>query len=247
MSQPVISIVTVCFNAAKHIEETIRSVIDQTYPAIEYIVIDGGSKDDTLAIVGKYAGHVSKLVSEPDKGLYDAMNKGLALATGEYVLFLNADDVLNASDTLQKAMDGCPGADALYGEAMFVTEDGTPLGFRSGITPHKTPERLNWKSLRYGMTVSHQAFLIRRTLAPEYDLRYPVCADIDWMIRGLKACNKVCNTRQVICRFRVGGISQNKRKQGWKERFQILKKHYGTVPNLAHHGFIAFRYLASRK
>lgn len=247
MPQPVISIITVCFNAQQHIEETIKSVVAQTYPAIEYIIIDGKSKDGTLAVVDRYRDQVAVLVSEPDKGLYDAMNKGLRAATGEYVMFLNADDVLYAPDTLEQALSHCHQADALYGEALFVDEQGNPLGLRSEVTPHQTPARLSWKSLRYGMSVSHQAFLIRRSLAPSYDLRYPVCADIDWMITGLKQCRTVCNTGQVICRFRIGGISQNKRRQGWKERFRILNRHYGAVPNTLRHGYIALRYLFSRK
>jgi len=247
MPGSLVSIITVCFNAEKHIEETIQSVITQTYPDIEHIIVDGASKDGTLGIIERYRDYLANVISEPDKGLYDAMNKGLGLATGEYVLFLNADDLLYTPDTLAKLMSHCSDADAIYGEALFITEQGKSLGLRSEQTPHKTPKQLSWKSLKYGMTVSHQAFLIRRALAPSFDLRYPVCADIDWMISGLKKCHAICNSGQIISKFRVGGISESKRKAGWKERYQILRKHYGRVPNMAHHGFIAFRYLFTRK
>lgn len=247
MQASTVSIITVCFNAEKHLEETIRSVLGQQYPHIEYIIIDGASRDGTLDIIHKYGDRISKVVSEPDAGLYDAMNKGLRHATGDYVFFLNADDALYAPDTLEKMLEQCTDADAIYGEALFVNEQGAPLGLRSAQTPHKTPAQLNWKSFRHGMNVSHQAFLLRRSLAEDYDLRYSVCADIDWMIRCLKNCHTVCNSGRIVSKFRIGGSSTQSRRTGWKERFLILKKHYGAAPNVFNHGLIAFRYLFSKK
>jgi glycosyltransferase involved in cell wall biosynthesis len=247
MNNQILTIITVCYNAAGTIEETIRSVLDQTWKNIEYIIIDGASTDNTLNIVAKYRERINVVVSEKDAGLYDAMNKGLRLATGDYVLFLNADDTLYATDTLEKAFARCPDADVIYGEAMFVNEAGKALGLRSVQTPHKVPRHLTWKSLRYGMVVSHQAFIIRRALAEPYNLEYRVCADIDWMIRCLKKCRSACYVDGVISNFRVGGVSKQQQKSGWKERYRILSRHYGRMANFFNHVYIGGRYIFSRK
>lgn len=247
MANPTISIITVCYNAEHTIEETVKSVFGQTWKNIEYIIVDGASNDNTLSIVEKYQAQIAKIISEKDDGLYDAMNKGLQAATGEYVFFLNADDTLYAADVLEKALSACEGADVIYGEAMFTDEAGKELGLRSTQTPHKVPEHLTWRSLRYGMVVSHQAFIIRRHLAETYDLQYAVCADIDWMIRSLKRCRTICNSQSIISRFRVGGISKQRQKSGWKERYRILGSHYGEMANFFNHLYIALRYLLSRK
>lgn len=247
MDHPVISVITVCFNAEKHIAQTIESVLRQTYPAIEYIIIDGASTDGTLRIIEKYKDRMAVIVSEKDKGLYDAMNKGLQAATGDYALFLNADDVLYAEDTLEMALQSCSGADVIYGEAMLIDEAGREIGLRSEKTPQKVPEKLNWKSLRYGMVVSHQAFIVRRELAPLYDLRYKICADIDWMITCLKNASHICHSHEVISKFRVGGASRQQQKRAWKERFYILQKHYGMVNNFFNHIYVSVRYLLSPK
>jgi len=247
VASPVISIITVCFNASETIEDTVKSVVAQSWRNIEYVIIDGASTDGSLEIIEKYRNHVTKLLSEEDEGLYDAMNKGLQHATGDYVLFLNADDTLYAPDTLEKAFMKCKEADVIYGEAMFVDAEGNELGLRSACTPHRVPEHLNWKSLKYGMVVSHQAFIIRRDLAKTFDLRYPICADIDWMIASLKECKTNCKTQFIISRFRVGGISKQSQRKAWKERYRVLARHYGMLPNFFAHLYIAIRYLFSKK
>ncbi|CAL1519211.1 glycosyltransferase family 2 protein [Chitinophaga sp. MM2321] len=246
-SSPVVSIITVCYNAGRFIESTIQSVLAQTYPHIEYIIIDGASKDNTLEVVAQYRSHIATVVSEKDKGLYDAMNKGMQLATGEYLLFLNADDTLTNNNVIEKMLSACTDADVYYGEAMFIDENGAELGLRSVQTPHQVPEQLTWKSLKHGMVVSHQAYIIRRTLSPLYDLQYKVCADIDWMIRSLKASRKICNTHLVVAKFRVGGTSKQRQQLAWKERYKILSRYYGHIPNFAHHLFIGMRYIFSKK
>lgn len=244
---PLISIITVCFNERAHIEKTILSVLSQTLPGIEFIVIDGGSTDGSREIIEQYRDRISNYISEKDKGIYDGMNKGLARATGEYVLFLNGGDVLNADDVLEKVFATAANADAYYGETFFTEEDGTIIGTRSQVSNQQLPENLSWKSLRHGMVVSHQAFIVKRKLAPAYDLQYRICADIDWMIHCLKNCATVVNTKLFISQFRTGGTSAQQRKKAWKERYAILKKHYGFIPNLFNHGFIVLRYLFSKK
>jgi glycosyltransferase involved in cell wall biosynthesis len=246
-ANPVLSIITVCYNAEKFIESTIQSVLSQTYPHIEYIIVDGASKDNTMGVVEKYRSRIATVVSEKDKGLYDAMNKGMQLATGDYLLFLNADDVLSDKDVIHQMFATCTDADVYYGEAMFMDENGVDIGLRSEQTPHKVPDVLTWKSLKHGMVVSHQAYVIRRSLSPLYDLQYKVCADIDWMIRTLKASRNICNTHRVVARFRVGGTSKQHQQLAWKERYKILSRYYGHLPNFAHHLFIGLRYIFAKK
>ncbi|WP_205195396.1 glycosyltransferase family 2 protein [Chitinophaga sp. Cy-1792] len=246
-SNPVISIITVCYNAEKFIEKTIESVLAQSYPHIEHIIVDGASKDGTMNIVNRYRSQIATVISEKDKGLYDAMNKGLRAATGDYVYFLNADDLLHDKDVLKNTFATCPDADTYYGEAMFLSEEGAALGLRSEQTPHKVPEILTWKSLQHGMVVSHQAFIVKRSISPEYDLNYKVCADIDWMIKVLQRATVNCNTHQVIAGFRVGGTSKQHQRLAWKERYKILDHYYGKVPNFLHHLYIAARYVFKKK
>lgn len=247
MNTPSISIITVCFNAEKTIENTIKSVLSQSYKNIEYIIIDGASTDHTLSIIHKYQDKISCIISEKDNGLYNAMNKGRQKATGDYVLFLNADDALYSSDTIEEVFHSCDDADVIYGEAMIINEHGKEIGLRSVKTPHRVPEHLTWKNLRFGMVVSHQAFIIRRSLALPYNLQYRVCADIDWMIRCLKQCRTVCNSHEIICNFRAGGTSHKNQKLAWKERYKIFNQHYGIMNNILNHVLISFRYLIHKK
>lgn len=182
---PKFSIITVTYNAGAVLEDTIQSVITQTYRNVEYIIVDGGSKDHTLDIINRYREHIHTLVSEPDKGLYDAMNKGIRLATGDYLCFLNAGDELHEDDTLQLMVHSITGTelpDVLYGETAIVDEEGHFLRMRR----LSAPEDLNWKSFKDGMLVCHQAFFPRRELAEPYDLRYRFSADFDWCIRIMK-------------------------------------------------------------
>lgn len=245
--KPLISIITVCFNERAHIEKTLLSVFNQTLPGIEFIVIDGGSADGSKEIIEQYSSRISYFSSEKDKGIYDGMNKGLSRATGQYVFFLNGGDVLNGNDILEKVFATAADADAYYGETLFIEEDGAVMGTRSQVTNQQTPEQLTWKSLRRGMVVSHQAFIVKRELAPLYDLQYRICADIDWMIACLKNCSSVVNTKLPVSQFRTGGTSAQQRKKAWKERYAILKKHYGFFPNLFSHGLIVLRYIFSKK
>lgn len=182
---PKFSIITVTYNAGAVLEDTIQSVITQTYKNIEYIIVDGGSKDRTLQIVDQYKEHIHKVISEPDKGLYDAMNKGIKLATGDYLCFLNAGDELHEDDTLQLMVHSLTEPtlpDVIYGDTAIVDEEGHFLHMRR-LSP---PENLNWKSFKEGMLVCHQAFFARRDLIEPYNLHYRFSADFDWCIRIMK-------------------------------------------------------------
>ncbi len=235
---PKISIITVVYNGGSLIERTIKSVLSQTYTNIEYIIIDGGSSDNTLEIIENYQSKIALTHSGKDKGIYDAMNRGMKDATGDYVLFLNAGDELFAANTIEKIFLTSTVADVFYGNTVVVSEKGEIIGDRR-LSP---PEELNWESLKYGMCVSHQSFIARRLLCDFYDLKYNVSADIDWVINVLKQSEKTVNTHQYISKFLEGGTSNKKRRQGLKERFSIMVKHYGFLQTLFNHLIILFRY-----
>ncbi len=234
MFQPKLSVITIVYNNVRDIERTMLSVLNQTYPSMEYLVIDGGSNDGTLDILKKYEGRLGKLISEKDKGIYDAMNKGLAMATGDYVLFMNSGDEIYEPDTVEKVFTETD-ADIYYGETEMYDENWKSLGQRR----HRAPESFTWKDFRYGMSISHQAIYIRRSLAEPYDPQYKLSADIDWIIKAAKKAKKIINTRMYVAKYLVGGMSKAKHRESLIERFHIFSKHYGLLPTLLNHSVIA--------
>ena len=239
---PKFSIITVTYNAEKVLEDTIQSVIFQTYRNVEYIIVDGASKDHTLEIVNKYHDRINKVTSEIDKGLYDAMNKGIQLATGDYLCFLNAGDKFHDSETLQKVVHTLKGQelpDVIYGETAIVDEEGHFLHMRR----LSTPAHLNWKSFKQGMLVCHQAFFANRELAINhlYDLQYRFSADFDWCIRIMKKAKCLHNTRLTLIDYLNEGMTTKNHKASLKERFCIMAKHYGLISTILHHGWFVIR------
>ncbi len=235
MFQPKLSVITVVYNDVKGIEGTMLSVLNQSYPNIEYILIDGLSTDGTLDIIKKYQDRII-LLSEKDKGIYDAMNKGLLIATGDYVLFMNSGDEIYAPDTVAKVFITADNADIYYGETEMINDNGESLGQRR----HKTPESFTLKSFRYGMSISHQAIYIRRSLTEPFDRIYALSADIDWILNAVKKAKVIVNTHQYVAKYLVGGMSKKKHRQSLMERFDIMKKYYGLVPTVFNHFVIAF-------
>lgn len=137
---PKFSIITVTYNAGKVLEDTIQSVITQTYKNVEYILVDGGSTDNTLSIINQYRSMIQQVISEPDRGLYDAMNKGIKMATGDYICFLNAGDAFHEDDTLQQMVHSLTEnalPDVLYGETAIVDEEGHFLRMRRLSAPEQ--------------------------------------------------------------------------------------------------------------
>jgi glycosyltransferase involved in cell wall biosynthesis len=234
---PVLSVITVVYNNVRDIERTMLSVLNQTYHHIEYIIVDGKSTDGTVEVIRRYEHRIAKVVSEKDKGIYDAMNKGLALATGDYVLFMNSGDEIYAPDTVAKVFASASDADIYYGETEMFDENWKSLGQRR----HKAPDNFSWKSFKYGMSVSHQAIYVRRMLAEPYDLRYQMSSDIDWVLKATKKARRIVNTKMYVAKYLVGGMSKNKHRQSLMERFEIFSKHYGFIPNLLNHVVIAFK------
>ena len=194
---PKFSIITVTYNAEAVLEDTIQSVISQTYHHVEYILVDGASKDGTLSIIDRYRDRITRIVSEPDKGLYDAMNKGIRLATGDYLCFLNAGDSFHEDDTLQQMVHSISGSelpDVLYGETELVDKEGHFIRMRRLAAP----EVLTWRSFKQGMLVCHQAFFAKAYLVEPYDLQYRFSADFDWCIRVMKKARTLHNTHLTL-------------------------------------------------
>jgi len=235
MFQPKLSVITVVFNNVRGIERTMLSVLNQTYINIEYIVIDGLSNDGTLEIIRKFRDRI-KLVSEKDNGIYDAMNKGLNMATGDYVLFMNSGDEIYATDTVAKVFAVADDADIYYGETEMINDDGESFGRRR----HKAPEKFTWRSFKYGMSVSHQAIYIKRSLTERYSMRYHLSADIDWIIRAAKKAKKIVKVEGYVAKYLVGGMSKQKHRQSLIERFAIMTRYYGSLPTIFYHLVIAF-------
>ncbi len=244
---PVISVITVVYNGEQHIGRTIESVLNQSYSPIEYVIVDGKSTDGTLEVIEGYPDSI-RVISEPDQGLYDAMNKGLEMATGDYIWFLNAGDQIYGADTVERMVEGIEGnPDIIYGGTMIIDEAQNEVGDRR----LKPPDQLTWKSFRQGMVVCHQSLVVKREMAPEYNLEYHLSADIDWAIRASKKAGQIHNSRLVLSRFLEGGLTDHNIRAGLKERFRIMSKYYGLVPTILRHFLFGVRltnyYLKNRR
>ena len=251
------SVVTITYNAAAVLRPTLDSVMMQDYPNVEHLIIDGASTDETLAIAKAYQklsdeaenGHVVKIQSEPDKGLYDAMNKGLRLATGDYIVFMNAGDRFPEADTLDKVMlaavvgDGEERPAVLFGNTDIIDDKGNFLYHRR-LSP---PERLTWRSFRYGMVVCHQAFYARIDIARSlpYDTTFRYSADVDWCIRVMKEGERqhllLRNIHAVVANYMEEGQTTIHHKDSLKERFDVMNHHYGLLTTILLHAWFVVR------
>ena len=248
------SIITVTFNAGRAFSTTADSVLSQIYSEVEHIVVDGASTDGTLDLARRYAqrneesasGHEVVVRSEPDKGIYDAMQKGLNMATGDYVCFLNAGDWLPSADTLLTIADkidlDCrPGV--LYGDTDIVDDEGRFLRHRR----LEAPERLTALSFLHGMLVCHQSFYARTDIArvTAYDLRYRYSADYDWCIRVLRSAERrglaVHNTKLVLTDYLAEGLTTRNHRRSLMERLRLMARHYGWFRALAMHTWFVVR------
>jgi glycosyltransferase involved in cell wall biosynthesis len=252
-----ITYVTITYNADKVLQRTLDSVLAQDYPNIEHLIIDGASTDDTLKIVDDYIarsnatenGHQIQVSSEPDKGIYDAMNKGLRSMTGDYVCFLNAGDFLPVSDTASRIAEAVTNTQqlpaVLYGDTDIVDGEGRFLHHRR-LAP---PEDLTWKSFRQGMLVCHQAFYARTdfAIATPYDMQYRYSADVDWCIRVMKAAAKenvpMLNLHMVVANYTQEGQTTLHHRESLWERYRVMEHHYGRVQTFLLHCWFAVRSL----
>ncbi|MBK8554903.1 MAG: glycosyltransferase [Lewinellaceae bacterium] len=242
------SIITVVYNGADLLPGTVDSVRNQRYPDIEYIIVDGASKDDTTALIARYAESMPHLrwISEPDKGLYDAMNKGLDLATGDFVWFLNAGDHLHAPDTVEKiAAMVSPKTDVLYGETLLVNDARQAAGTMSELSTRKLPTKLHWKDYKGGMLVVHQSFIARRSLAPHYE-QHNLVADYNWCIEILKKSRENVNTGLILSDYLMGGMSKKRHQQSLKDRFGVMVRQFGWAQAIWAHLLIVVRAILHR-
>ena len=247
-----ISIITITYNAARSLPRTLDSVASQTYPHVEHLIVDGASSDDTLSIAQRYQAssrHDVVVQSEPDGGLYDAMNKGLHKATGDYLVFLNAGDTLPRPDTLEVvAAHAALRPAVIYGDTDIVDSEGHFLRHRR-LRP---PRQLSWRSFRQGMLVCHQAFYVRTDIAQtvDYDLSYRHSADVDWCIRVMKEAARqqlpLVNTHTVLALFEDGGDTTQHHRDSLWERFDVMRRHYGLVTTLAMHAWFVLRAVIKR-
>lgn len=240
MEEPFFSIITITFNAEKELPATLDSVRSQSFRDFEYLVVDGGSGDNTVRMARDSGISGIWIVSEPDKGLYDAMNKGIRKARGRYLIFLNAGDAFHSSETLSEIAEtaennGYP--DVVYGQTQLVDSSRRFVGMR-----HLTaPSRLTFNSFRRGMLVCHQAFVAKREIAGLYDLRYHFSADYEWCLRCLKRMKGSAYTGTVLIDYLAGGLTEKNHRESLKERFHIMCDYYGTLSTLVFHIGFLFR------
>ena len=237
---PNVSFITVVFNNRDNLEKTIGAIRNQKYTNTEFIIIDGGSTDGTLEIIEKNKEVVSHFVSEKDNGIYDAMNKGLRAASGEYVWFMNSGDIPSDEDILNKVFSKEKDGDVYYGDTEMVDEEGKSYGNRTLKTP---PKELNWKKMINGMVVSHQSMIVRRAICDEYDMNYRFVADIDWAIKLLKKSDKVINTHLTLSKFLIGGYSRKYTIKSLKERFRMLCKHFNCIKVILNHFKLSYLFI----
>lgn len=243
---PLFSVITVTYNAADTISPTLESVAAQTSRLFEYIIIDGASTDSTLAMVRRAGIEPLTIVSEPDNGIYDAMNKGMRRARGEYLIFLNAGDRFHSPATIEQltaaVMDNdFPGV--VYGQTDIVAPDGRRLAGRH----LDAPAVLTVDSFKNGMVVCHQAFVALRKIAPEFDTRYRLSADYDWCIRVLMRSRRNLYVDDVLIDYLATGQTTRNRRASLTERFKIMARYYGLGFTIMAHLRFLPRFLRRRR
>lgn len=221
MNLPKITVVTVVYNGEKYLEQTIQSIIAQTYQNIEYIIIDGGSKDSTLDIIKRYENHISHWQSQPDRGIYDAMNKGLAKATGEIITFLNADDWYepDAVESIVEVFTHHPRLDFVFGDVIQIDP----------LTRHETTYRVRLNEAHRVMPFGHPALFVKTMLHSQFpfDTRFRIAADYDLVLSLLDHHCAYAHLPKRITNFRLVGISATHNMDS--ENYQVWVKHYGFL------------------
>lgn len=232
-NKPLISIITVIFNGEDYLEETILSVINQTYSNIEYIIIDGGSTDGTLDIIKKYTDEIDYWISEKDNGVYDAWNKALKLSQGQWVGFLGADDFyeLNAIQKYVENINQLSEVEFISSQTNYITKDKKTL--------KKIGKAWSWKDFSKYMNIAHVGSLHHRSLFEKYgnyDVDFPVCADYEFLLRAGDKL-KAGFVNEVLCNFRSGGQSYGdsywSMSEIYREIYHIKSKH-NTRPTSLH-------------
>jgi glycosyltransferase involved in cell wall biosynthesis len=232
-----ISVITTSFNSGATIRDTVESVLLQSYKNVEHIIVDGGSKDGTLGIIGEYQGRIARVISEPDEGLYDAMNKGIRAATGEIIGILNSDDFFEARDVLADVADAfaaSPDTDIVFGDVVFVRP-----GDLDAVVRHYSSRRFRRWKLRFGWMPPHPATFVRSGVYDRcggYCLDYKIAADYEMFVRWLLRYR--LNFRRmdrVIVRMRTGGASTAGLRSSLVLNSEIVRacRENGVYTNLA--------------
>ncbi|MBL4248882.1 glycosyltransferase [Vibrio fluvialis] len=218
-----VSIITVCYNSEKTIEDTIKSIASQTYKNIEYIIVDGGSKDDTNKIVEKYKDVVDVHISEKDNGLYDAMNKGIKLASGDVIGILNSDDFFISDQSVEMLMSGFtdPTIDAVYSDLIYVDQDNVDK-----VTRLYSSKVFRPSLIKFGIMLPHPTFYAKREVYEKvggYKLDYRVSADFEFITRCVVADVKMNRVPHITVKMREGGVSSNGLKWRIHQNFEIVR------------------------
>lgn len=236
---PLVSIITIVYNGEKYLEQTIQSVINQTYPHIEYIIVDGGSTDGTLKIIEKYSGNISRWVSGPDKGISDAFNKGIKLATGQIIGIINADDWFELEAVATVVESYKPGS-VLHGNLQYWNQDGSKSLLvmpNAGLLPRE-------------MTINHPTVFVDRTLYESigmFDLTYKMAMDYHLLLRLYKAEVPFIYLPITLANMRYGGASGNwikSYREILRAKQEILGKNYKH--NLLYHWQVIRRRVSER-
>lgn len=243
---PLFSIITVTYNAANDVRRTAESVAGQSCELYEHIIMDGASTDATINVARSVGNPRMRLYSEPDKGIYDAMNKAMSKAKGEYLIFLNAGDTFASLDTLQHMANTILDNDypgIVYGQTQLVDREGRILGKRH----LDAPEKLTLDSFKHGMVVCHQAMAVLSKVTGFYDLKYKYSADYEWCIKCLQHSKKNVYMPEVLIDYLSEGLTTAHHKESLIERFKIMCIYYGTAPTIIRHLKFALRYLKRRR
>lgn len=217
-----VSLITVCYNSERTIEDTLKSISGQTYKDIEYIVIDGGSTDSTCSIIEKYSSHIAIYKSEKDKGLYDAMNKGVLLATGDIVGILNSDDVYENENVISEVVDNFSAdVDAVFSDLVIVDKDNLDR-----VERYYSSSYFSKKLIRFGLMLPHPTFFVRKKYYNElglYDTSLPVAADFDLILRFVMSGLKLKRINNVLVRMRNGGKSNGGIASRVKQNIEVME------------------------
>lgn len=231
---PLFSIITVTYNAASTLPATLASVKEQTCRLYEYILIDGASTDDTVKLASESGIDSMTIISEKDRGIYDAMNKGLGIANGDYVIFLNAGDSFHNANTLQLIADTVMDNDypgIVYGQTQIVDMARKRVGDRH----LSAPSILTLDSFKNGMVVCHQAFIVLRKIVDNYDTRYKFSADFEWCIRCLQRSQRNCYIDRILIDYLAEGVTTANHYASLWERFRIMCHYFGVMPTIFRH------------
>lgn len=228
MANSKFSIITVCLNSADYIETAIRSVLSQDYDNYEYIIIDGGSTDGTLDIIDKYKKYIHKIISEKDDGIYSAMNKGIAISSGEILYFLNSDDSFfdrHVLSDISLAFANTPDIELLYG---FVKREDVTESLAE-LAAHRAVNNL------YGLlkgSICHQALFVKKSLVDKigpFDTRYSVCADFDWLVSAFSQKAKFKRIDRFIANYDYTGFSNVPDRTLQRERTTIIRRRFSFL------------------